>query len=227
MPYSTISGAINQVFTFPKQKMVSKTKAPFYLAIVASAMLLGAITLLAVAEPPKSAPQKAPESANQPIPLRQLDPSAAQPPPLTSSPTQGNWFTYPPFLPGHLEPSQILSSEEVFWNNGAAQRRSIYRQNTDGSHILLLETGVEGSKLITRYLYTADRIRLVESNKPLESLIPLIRQSGFHVSHPSPDSPHAYILLPQPAEIFSDIDHLKRLVGAQALVQLEEMSQQP
>jgi hypothetical protein len=101
---------------------------------------------------------------------------------------------YPLVLPAQLINALPLSSDEVVWDNGAIQRRTIYQQ-LDGSHSLLLETAVQSGALVTRYLYTADRLLLIEQAKNLAAVISHLQLQGFRVSHPSPDSPHAYVHL--------------------------------
>jgi hypothetical protein len=197
---------------------MSPKNRPIWLIGVAA--MLGSLALCIPAAPPREFPSHTERKSNAQLEVLESSNSALPkaPPPAIHA----HWTDRPPVLPARLANATPLSSEEVAWDNGAVQRRTVYRQ-VNGAHTLLLETSIQSSPLVTRYLYTADRLLVIERTEDLGSIISRLRLQGLMVSQPSPDSAHAHIHLQRPELIFASLESLKQLVGATASIQLNQM----
>jgi len=138
-----------------------------------------------------------------------------------------DWRKKLPHLPDHLGSSYILSCEEILWDNGLLQRRSVHKKIQDESHILILEAAVGQSRLVTKFLYTADRLLLVEGSEPLSILSTKLRQHGYQVLETSPEASHAYVALSRPTDIFPNLHRIKQILGSTGQVQLEPLDTSP
>lgn len=198
--------------------MVAKNHLLIWLT--SSAFLIGSIALCV---PIITVDASSPRSTTK-IPSQRKETNALVPPNQMVTPISppDNWIAQPPVLPAQLINATPISSDEVAWNNGAVQRRTVYRQ-VDGAHTLLLETSIPSSPLVTRYIYTADRLLLIEKSEDFNDTISRLRLQGLLVSQPTPSSPHAYVHLPTPGALFANLESIKQLVGSSASVQLDQM----